>query len=263
MKRMVITLVSGILMAIGVFLPWASIAAWWGGGISVSAWDGYKLAGLAEAWDVLVYLIAAIVVAACASIVLIIYLIGGKRKTVRNLSILASVGALVAVGTFVWGAVDGLPEVMDELELTLAELFGDFLDFGFYIYGVAAIVGLFAALAMLSDSGREPKALLRGIVAPSLSVEERIEKLAKLKEDGMITEQEFQDRKSKLLDQLVQEETTVASSNTPADFTPEDIRCPICGSETVIRTAKRGSNAGRQFYVCARYPECKGRIAIE
>ena len=41
-----------------------------------------------------------------------------------------------------------------------------------------------------------------------------------------------------------------------------DIRCPICGSETIIRTAKQGTNAGRQFHVCSRYPACKGRIAV-
>lgn len=42
----------------------------------------------------------------------------------------------------------------------------------------------------------------------------------------------------------------------------EDIRCPICGSETVQRIAKKGPNAGLLFYVCTRYPECKGKVAI-
>ena len=43
----------------------------------------------------------------------------------------------------------------------------------------------------------------------------------------------------------------------------EDIRCPKCGSKTVVQTAKRGPNAGLSFHVCTRYPECKGKIAIE
>lgn len=43
---------------------------------------------------------------------------------------------------------------------------------------------------------------------------------------------------------------------------PEDIRCPICGSETVERTATKGKNVGRSFYVCNRYPECKGKAEI-
>lgn len=42
----------------------------------------------------------------------------------------------------------------------------------------------------------------------------------------------------------------------------EDIRCPKCGSQTVVRTVKRGPNVGRSFHVCTRYPECKGKVAI-
>lgn len=45
--------------------------------------------------------------------------------------------------------------------------------------------------------------------------------------------------------------------------TSEDIRCPECGSKTVLRTSKKGPNAGRTFHVCARYPECRGKVAVE
>lgn len=41
-----------------------------------------------------------------------------------------------------------------------------------------------------------------------------------------------------------------------------DIRCPKCGSETVVRTAKKGSKAGYRFHVCINYPECKGKVPI-
>ena len=44
---------------------------------------------------------------------------------------------------------------------------------------------------------------------------------------------------------------------------PEDIKCPKCSSETFIRTSKKGPNVGHSFYVCKRYPECKGKVAIE
>jgi len=40
----------------------------------------------------------------------------------------------------------------------------------------------------------------------------------------------------------------------------DDIKCPICGSETTIRTAKKGNDVGKSFYICDRYPECKGRV---
>jgi len=42
----------------------------------------------------------------------------------------------------------------------------------------------------------------------------------------------------------------------------EDVKCPKCGSGTVVRTAKKGPNAGSSFHVCNLYPECKGKAEI-
>jgi restriction system protein len=33
--------------------------------------------------------------------------------------------------------------------------------------------------------------------------------------------------------------------------------CPKCSSELVLRTAKSGANAGKQFYGCSRFPACR------
>jgi hypothetical protein len=33
--------------------------------------------------------------------------------------------------------------------------------------------------------------------------------------------------------------------------------CPKCGSELVLRTAKKGQNAGKQFYGCSGFPACR------
>lgn len=33
--------------------------------------------------------------------------------------------------------------------------------------------------------------------------------------------------------------------------------CPKCGGSLVIRTTKKGSNAGTQFYGCSNYPNCR------
>lgn len=33
--------------------------------------------------------------------------------------------------------------------------------------------------------------------------------------------------------------------------------CPKCGNSLVVRTAKRGVNAGQQFYGCSNYPNCR------
>jgi restriction system protein len=33
--------------------------------------------------------------------------------------------------------------------------------------------------------------------------------------------------------------------------------CPKCGGELVLRTARKGANAGKQFYGCSRFPSCR------
>lgn len=42
-----------------------------------------------------------------------------------------------------------------------------------------------------------------------------------------------------------------------------EVRCPKCGSLMILRTAKRGSNAGGKFYGCSRYPTCKATFPFE
>ena len=39
-------------------------------------------------------------------------------------------------------------------------------------------------------------------------------------------------------------------------------QCPRCGSEMQLRTARRGQNAGHQFYGCSNYPTCRGIMNI-
>ncbi len=34
-------------------------------------------------------------------------------------------------------------------------------------------------------------------------------------------------------------------------------KCPRCGSELVLRTAKKGENPGNQFYGCSSFPKCR------
>lgn len=38
--------------------------------------------------------------------------------------------------------------------------------------------------------------------------------------------------------------------------------CPACQTQMVRRTAKRGANAGKEFWGCPRYPDCKGMRPI-
>lgn len=40
-------------------------------------------------------------------------------------------------------------------------------------------------------------------------------------------------------------------------------KCPKCGSNMVLRTTKRGENAGKQFWGCSAFPKCKAyRISL-
>jgi hypothetical protein len=44
---------------------------------------------------------------------------------------------------------------------------------------------------------------------------------------------------------------------------PEAPKCPQCGGQMVLRTAKSGPNQGRQFWGCTNYPRCKGIVNCE
>ena len=37
-------------------------------------------------------------------------------------------------------------------------------------------------------------------------------------------------------------------------------QCPKCGGAMVLRTARKGQNAGRQFWGCASFPACRGVV---
>jgi four helix bundle suffix protein len=39
--------------------------------------------------------------------------------------------------------------------------------------------------------------------------------------------------------------------------------CPKCGEPMALRTARKGKNAGSQFWGCCGYPACKGLRPIE
>lgn len=38
--------------------------------------------------------------------------------------------------------------------------------------------------------------------------------------------------------------------------------CPACGKPMTLRTAQKGENAGKQFWGCTAYPDCKGIVKI-
>lgn len=40
------------------------------------------------------------------------------------------------------------------------------------------------------------------------------------------------------------------------------LACPLCAKPMVRRTAKRGANAGNEFWGCTGYPNCRGTRPI-
>ena len=53
---------------------------------------------------------------------------------------------------------------------------------------------------------------------------------------------------------------TPAANITPPLATP---RCPKCGSEMVLQTARKGAHPGSQFWGCSTYPRCRGTLNYE
>jgi restriction system protein len=51
-------------------------------------------------------------------------------------------------------------------------------------------------------------------------------------------------------------ESSTPSPTTAAPDTPPF--CPVCGKVMILRTARRGQNAGNRFWGCADYPGCNG-----
>ena len=46
----------------------------------------------------------------------------------------------------------------------------------------------------------------------------------------------------------------------PPTAPPTTPPCPKCGGTMVLRTARKGQNAGNQFWGCATYPACRGVV---
>jgi len=46
------------------------------------------------------------------------------------------------------------------------------------------------------------------------------------------------------------------------DQTDQNPSCPKCGKIMVVRTVKSGNNAGKQFWGCSAYPDCKGIVEL-
>ncbi|MBM7454382.1 restriction system protein [Oceanisphaera litoralis] len=55
--------------------------------------------------------------------------------------------------------------------------------------------------------------------------------------------------------------TATAVTVPPATTTPT-VSCPSCSSSMVRRKARRGANAGQEFWGCSQFPKCRGTRSI-
>ena len=61
------------------------------------------------------------------------------------------------------------------------------------------------------------------------------------------------------LEAMIRQVQTVQPSNmvTPRTSTPVSSSCPRCGNGLVRRRARKGKNAGNEFYGCSTFPKCR------
>ena len=51
--------------------------------------------------------------------------------------------------------------------------------------------------------------------------------------------------------------TEAPNEAAPLVKTEGNLVCPRCGGQLILRTAKKGDNAGNQFYGCSNFPKCR------
>ncbi len=52
--------------------------------------------------------------------------------------------------------------------------------------------------------------------------------------------------------------TEVQKKQGSVQHESNNILCPLCGNIMVIRTAKKGTNTGKEFWGCSAFPKCRG-----
>lgn len=70
---------------------------------------------------------------------------------------------------------------------------------------------------------------------------------------------DYLDKYEALVNEVGANQTAGSSSIFPILNTSNEDKlvCPRCGNPLVLRTAKKGDNAGNQFYGCSTYPKCR------
>lgn len=62
---------------------------------------------------------------------------------------------------------------------------------------------------------------------------------------------------------MIRRRALPAKAEVPGVMPAAGFQCPKCGSDMVQRTAKQGSNTGKKFWGCTRFPDCRGTVEID
>lgn len=200
----VLLLLCGIFALVGVFLQWFNFGydSNYGGVLTATGWFwinhieylgtyGVHLHGHVS---VLLVMIGGALLIILALPAFIISLTSKDRSTVFALSILAVVASLVAIVGAVWVLV------------WLSDVEGiKYLSYGFYLSITGAILSfIFAIMAAVSSGTGSKENVERKIYVEPPSIEDKdvldkITKLSKMKDAGIITKEEFEAKKAELL----------------------------------------------------------------
>lgn len=72
----------------------------------------------------------------------------------------------------------------------------------------------------------------------------------------LLSKDEVEGLYQQLLPYMAADQAKKASHVAKIQEQKKEPRCPRCGRKLVLRTAKKGNNAGQQFYGCTNYPQC-------
>ncbi len=118
----------------------------------------------------------------------------------------------------------------------------------------AAHYALYAAWLDHDDPAIRANALLCLINQANTLLDRQIEALeAQFIEEGGYSEQLATARLAER-----NRKRTGPPPESPATIPP----CPECGKAMVLRTAQKGKSAGKQFWGCSGYPDCKGLVDV-
>lgn len=99
----------------------------------------------------------------------------------------------------------------------------------------------------ISSSKKDMISLAEGLMGKN--IEERKDYTKKFQE--MLNHNKAEQLNNSVECELVKESISLENESK------DKMICPSCGSDLILRTAKKGMNVGQQFYGCTNYPRCR------